>query len=289
MVRGVCLTIFVGVLAALLQQAAYSQDIANDRTSTNQDRSDEATAVKATRPGEGGGIPTSPSEIIQILNWRVAPFIFASIIAVWFAIERLVLLRRGRVIPKAFAMRFLEHLEDDKLDQENALKLCNQSGSPLAEVFAHGIRKWGKPSVEVEQAIIDGGERQVSQLRKHLRVLNGVATVTPLLGLLGTVIGMIEAFNNIAAAGAMGKAEQLASGIALALLTTAFGLTIAIPSLIMYMYLAGRVDALVMEMDELAQEVVRLVSAETLAAKSETPANPTPSGKARAPGDAKAG
>ena len=271
MVRSFLASLMLGLaISVAYQAAAIAQDnpiaVANDN---------EATAVTAKRADQAGGIPTSPSEIIQVLNWRIAPFLFASVIAVWFAIERLVLLRRGRVVPKAFAMRFLEHLEDGKLDQDSALKLCSQSGSPLAEVFAHGIRKWGKPSVEVEQAIIDGGERQVSQLRKHLRVLNGVATVTPLLGLLGTVIGMIEAFNDIAAAGAMGKAEQLASGIALALLTTAFGLTIAIPSLIMYMYLAGRVDALVMEMDELAQEVVRLVSAEHLAMKSEAPANPT--------------
>ena len=176
-----------------------------------------------------------------------------------------MLLRRGRVIPRPFVDRFVQHLEQGKLDPDKALQLCEENGSPLAAVFAHGVRKWGKPSVEVEQAIIDGGERQVSQLRKHLRVLNGVATVTPLIGLLGTVIGMIQAFNKIANSSAMGKADELAVGIALALLTTAVGLMIAIPSLIMYMYLAGRVDALVMEMDHLAQDVVHLISAEALA------------------------
>ena len=68
----------------------------------------------------------------------------------------------------------------------------------MADVFLHGVRKWGKPSVEIEQAVIDGGERQISQLKKRLRVLNGVATLSPLIGLLGTVIGMIQAFNDIA-------------------------------------------------------------------------------------------
>jgi hypothetical protein len=126
-----------------------------------------------------------------------------------------------------------------------------------SSAFAHGVRKWGKPSVEVEQAIIDGGERQVSQLRKHLRILNGVATVSPLMGLLGTVVGMIIAFNQIASAGAMGKAEELAVGIALALVTTAIGLTIAIPSLILYMYLAGRVDAPGLGMDQVAPSAAR--------------------------------
>ncbi|MCA9114238.1 MAG: MotA/TolQ/ExbB proton channel family protein [Planctomycetaceae bacterium] len=195
----------------------------------------------------------------------IAAFMLASVIALWFGIERLVVLRRNRVIPRAFVERFLQNLEAGHLDAAEALELCQRNGSPVATVFAHGIRKWGKPSVEVEQAIIDGGERQISQLRKHLRVVNGVATVTPLIGLLGTVWGMILAFNQIANNDAMGKANELAVGISLALLTTAAGLCIAIPSLILYMYLTGRVDALVMEMDLLAQNVVHLISAEALA------------------------
>jgi biopolymer transport protein ExbB len=206
--------------------------------------------------------------IVQAMGYEfVVPFVIASVIAMWFSIERLVVLRRGRVLPRPFIQRFLQHLEQGQVDRESALELCEENGSPVASVFAHGIRKWGKPSVEVEQAIIDGGERQVSQLRKHLRVVNGVATVTPLIGLLGTVIGMITAFNEIANTGPLGKAQELAVGISLALLTTAAGLMIAIPSLIMYMYLAGRVDALVMEMDHLAQNVVHLISAEGLAAR----------------------
>ena len=214
------------------------------------------------------GIPTHPLQILAQMRYWVAPFIAASIIAVWFAIERLVVLRQSRVIPPAFVQTFLDSVQTGRLDSSTALKLCEKNNSPVAAVFGHAVAKWGKPSVEVEQAIIDGGERQVGQLRRHLRVLNGVATVTPLLGLLGTVVGMIQAFNNIATAGAMGKADQLASGIAMALLTTAFGLAIAIPSLIMYMYLCGRVEALVMQMDELSQKVVRLVSAESLEARA---------------------
>ncbi len=210
-------------------------------------------------------IPDDPLELVEKLDWLfLAPFGLASFIALWFGIERLVILRRGRVIPRPFVERFLQHLDQGKLTPNEALRLCDENGSPVASVFAHGVRKWGKPSVEVEQAIIDGGERQVSQLRKHLRVVNGVATVTPLMGLLGTVIGMIMAFNEIASASDVNKSENLAIGIAVALITTAIGLTIAIPSLILYMYLAGRVDALVMEMDHLAQNVVHMISAEAL-------------------------
>ncbi len=221
----------------------------------------------SSSPASSGAIPTHPIEILQKMGVWLVPFLMASVIALWFAIERMVVLRRTRVIPPNFVEPFLDSLEQRKLDEANATDLCEKNASPIAAVFLHGVHKWGRPSVEVEQAIIDGGERQVGQLRKHLRVLNGVATVTPLIGLLGTVIGMIQAFNDIASSGAMGKADQLAAGIAIALLTTAFGLAIAIPSLIMFMYLSGKVENLVIEMDELAQRVVRQISAEALTAK----------------------
>jgi biopolymer transport protein ExbB len=262
--------------------AAVAQEPVIELAAPNGETVADAAAPVAARPDAAerkAAIPATPADIIREMRYFLVPFVIASIIAVWFAIERIVVLRHGRVIPRPFVERFLQHLEQRKLEADQALELCEENGSPVAAVFAHGVRKWGKPSVEVEQAIIDGGERQVSQLRKHLRVLNGVATVSPLMGLLGTVIGMIQAFNDIAGGAAMGRAEQLAGGIALALLTTAVGLTIAIPSLITYMYLTGRVDALVIEMDALAQNVVHLISAEAL---TEKPSPPRPRGGRKA-------
>lgn len=194
------------------------------------------------------------------------PFLIASLIAIWFGAERLVILRRSRVIPKPFVERFLTLMRTGALDRAGALALCEENGSPVAHVFAHGVRKWGRSSVEVEQAIIDGGEREVSHLRKHLRIINGVATISPLIGLLGTVLGMMMAFFDLAGSDGGNRAQELAVGIVTALSTTALGLAIAIPCLILYMYLVGRIDSLVMEMDELAQQVVHRVSAEGLAA-----------------------
>lgn len=232
----------------------------------------ETIEAEAQPAVEGkGALPTNIIEIFLSLNYWIVPFGLATLISIWFTTERIVVLRRGRVIPKPFVQRFLKLLEEGELDKEEALEICEENGSPVAMVFAHGVRKWGKPSVEVEQAIIDGGERQVSSLRRHLRVINGVATVTPLIGLLGTVWGMLESFNQISVAGAMGNTEQLASGIALALVTTAAGLIVAIPSLIVYMYLSGRVDDLVMRMDDLAQRVVINISAESLAEQQMNP------------------
>jgi biopolymer transport protein ExbB len=210
-------------------------------------------------------LPTDLVGIARALGIWLVPFVIASLIALWFSTERLVVLRRGRVIPKPFVERFLKHLADRTMGREEALQVCDENGSPIAMVFAHGIRKWGKPSVEVEQAIIDGGERQVAALRSHLRVINGIATITPLLGLLGTVWGMVVAFNDIANVGVTGNTSVLAEGIAVALLTTVAGLVIAIPCLVLYMYLSGRVDSLVMDMDDLAQSVVQSISAEALA------------------------
>lgn len=222
-------------------------------------------------PFNGQTFSTRVLEMVQSLSYFSIPFALATLIAIWFIVERIVVLRRGRVVPKPFVQRFIKLIEEGELTREEALQICEDNGSPIALVFAHGIRKWGKASVEVEQAMIDGGERQVAALSKHLRIINGVATITPLLGLLGTVWGMLESFNKIASAGAMGRTEELASGIALALVTTACGLLIAIPCLVVYMYLTSRIDSLVSEMDDLAMKVVYNISAEGIAERNSRP------------------
>ena len=190
--------------------------------------------------------------------------LLCSFLLVAFLLERTVSLRRSRVIPGPFVTRFLQQLREGQLDREQALELCEANGSPVAQVFAGAIRKWGRPGVEVEQGVIDAGERATNGLRRYLRIFYGVATVGPLLGLMGTVLGMIQTFNVIAAADALGRAELLAGGIAKALLNTAGGLAVAIPASIFYVFFVSRVDRLVMEIDKLAQEVVNVVSAEEL-------------------------
>src|SRR5262245_46319893 len=178
-----------------------------------------------------------------------------------FVFERFIALRRGRVIPRPFVRRFLEQLHEGQLDREKALKLCQENRSPIALVFAAAVKKWGRTSVEVEQAILDAGERVNNQLRRYLRLMNGISQVAPLLGLLGTVLGMIVSFNGIsAAAGADGQREMLAGGIAQALISTAGGMLVAIPALIAYLFFVGRVDGLITEIDSLGQQIVELIS-----------------------------
>jgi biopolymer transport protein ExbB len=187
-----------------------------------------------------------------------------SLLIITFVLERAISLRRSRVIPKPFVTRMLEQIRTGEIDRSQALDLCQQSGSPIAQVFAGAVRKWGRPSVEVEQAAIDGGERAANHLRRYLRVFYGVANVGPLLGLMGTVLGMIQTFNAIASHDALGRAELLAGGIAKALLNTAGGLAVAIPASIFYVVFLSRVDRLIMDIDAASQDLVNLISAEEL-------------------------
>jgi biopolymer transport protein ExbB len=194
----------------------------------------------------------------------VIPILLASFVMFLIVFERTISLRRRRVVPRLFIERFLLQLRENALDRGEALLRCEEESSHVARVFAAAVRKWGKPAVEVEQAVLDEGERTANVLRRYLRVMNGVATVSPLLGLLGTVWGMIQSFNVIATSPAMGRAEMLAGGISVALITTAAGLLVAIPALIFYLYFVGRVDRLIMEIDHYGQEIVNLISFEAL-------------------------
>jgi biopolymer transport protein ExbB len=192
------------------------------------------------------------------------PILLASFAMLLIVFERMISLRRRKVVPRLFIERFLLQVRENALDRDEALERCENESSHIARVFAAAIRKWGKPAVEVEQAVLDEGERIANVLRRYLRVLNGVSTVSPLLGLLGTVWGMIQAFNVIATSPAMGRAEMLAGGISVALITTATGLLVAIPAMVFYLYFVGRVDGLVMEIDHYGQEIVNLISFEAL-------------------------
>ena len=194
------------------------------------------------------------------------PIGLCSFLLVVFTFERFISLRRQRIIPGTFTRKFLTQLTEGELTQKTATAICDQDDSPMARVFKAGIQKWGKPAVEVEQAVLDEGERTSNRLRKYLRLINGVATLCPLFGLLGTVLGMIHAFDSIASASATAVDPKtlIATGISQALLTTAAGLSVAIPALIAYLFFTSRVDKHIMDIDALGMKVVNLVSAETI-------------------------
>jgi biopolymer transport protein ExbB len=220
--------------------------------------------------GDGATIPDrNLLQIVQSGGILMYPIIFCSFLLLVFVFERFIALRRGSIIPRPFVKRFLHQLREGQLDAAKALKLCEENDSPVAKVFAGAVRKWGKSSVEVEQAMIDAGERVTSKLRRNLRAIGAIATISPLLGLMGTVFGMIEAFNVIAHADAMGRQELLAGGIAQALLTTAGGLTVAVPAYLFSAFFASVVDRRIAEMDALGEEVVQKIAYDALGESSQ--------------------
>ncbi|MCP4811488.1 MAG: MotA/TolQ/ExbB proton channel family protein [Planctomycetaceae bacterium] len=251
--------------AVLIGLAWTTLAFAQDSKPTAPAAVDTATAVEAS------SIPTrNLLDAVRDGGPLMLAIAICSFVLCVFVFERAASLRRGRVIPRPFVKRFVGQLQEGKLTREEALELCEKNRSPVSNVFAAAVRKWGRPSVEIEQAIIDAGERVTNGLRRYLRLFNGISTISPLLGLLGTVVGMIRAFNAIVVAGAMGRPELLAAGISQALLTTAAGLTVAIPALIAYLFFISRVDRLIIDIDALGQQIVESISAESLREKQGT-------------------
>ena len=257
-----CLLLWAGLfLGCLAGWAASAADSAAAQTEPGAVSAEVTTAAERNIVAE-----KSILQVVQAGGPLMLPIAICSFLLFVFSFERLVNLRRGRIIPGPFVKRFLEQLADGELQRDSALELCEQNKSLISRVFSAGLRKWGKPSVEVEQAILDEGERVGNELRKHLRLINGISTVSPLLGLLGTVLGMIQAFDAIALVDPSHDPKSLiALGLSQALITTAAGMAVAIPALIVYLFIAGIADRRITEIDSLGMEVVGCISAEALA------------------------
>jgi biopolymer transport protein ExbB len=154
------------------------------------------------------------------------------------------------------------------------LEICEDFDCPTAEVFRAAVKRWGRPLVEVEQAVFDAGERASEGLRRFLRVFSAVSNVAPLLGLLGTVSGMIGAFQTMSSGAGAANPEQLGSGISEALITTAAGLCVAIPAYLAYVFFSARADALQTDIDRMTIRVVESISAEGLENRSKSRGKP---------------
>lgn len=171
------------------------------------------------------------------------PIALCSVIALAYSVERSVRLSRAALGSARFGRDVVGAVE--KQGPSAALDLCGKKRNALARVLEAGLQRVGRPTLEIEKAVEDAGLRQVRRLSANLRPLAVVAMLTPLLGLLGTVWGMIEAFSNIAMKDGLGKPELLASGISQALITTAAGLAVAIPTQAAYFYFKAKVDRFV--------------------------------------------
>ncbi len=244
-------------------------------------RAPEKAATRAGRAEPSNAVGRgSILRLFTQANPMLWPLLLCSVVALGFALERFMALRRERVIPRDFVTRFLERLSSGKLDRDRAAELCKANDSPVARVFAMAVSYWGQPAATIRQAIGYDAAGEVTDLKRNIRVLNGTSTLAPLLGLLGTVVGMIQSFDALGGRVGTAKGEALAHGISLALVTTAMGLAIAVVSVTAYYFLLNKVDLLVRDLDESARKVIDLVSAEAI--------RPTPSDRRpnfHAPGD----
>ncbi|MDX1824743.1 MAG: MotA/TolQ/ExbB proton channel family protein [Thiohalomonadales bacterium] len=191
--------------------------------------------------------------MVQAGGWLMLPILLCSVIALAIVGERFWSLQQKRINPASLVSQIWEWYKADELTDENIEALANSS--PLGRVLAAGLVNRHHPREIMKESIEDTGRQVVVQLERYLNTLGTIASITPLLGLLGTVIGMIKVFAAITTHG-VGNPSVLAGGISVALITTAAGLSVAIPSLIFYRYFRGKVDELVIKMEEEALKIV---------------------------------
>jgi biopolymer transport protein ExbB len=186
-------------------------------------------------------------EIVQAGGWLMWPLIACSIVAVAIILERLWTLQEKRVLPPSVANQVWDWVQHNQIDVQSIQKV--HQSSPLGEVLAAGLAYRHASRDVLKEVVEDAGRHVVHDLERYLNTLGTIAAISPLLGLLGTVSGMIRSFTAITTQG-VGNPAVLAGGISEALVATAAGLTVAIPSLILYRYLRGRVDGLVIKMEK---------------------------------------
>ncbi len=253
------------VLLALLTAwslgpSSFGQDEAADAVdqTTPADPDAEAAPAAAAPDNESLGsqifkAPESSSDWFALFFYALLAIF--SIFAATVTLERLVNLRRQRVLPSGFESGLTGILGSSTPTQTELSELCDKWPSPVARILAAGLTRCGRPLPEVEKSIEDAAVRELSEMRSKHRPLNVVGSTAPLVGLLGTVVGMIFAFQISSQLG-LGKAEQLARGIYLALLTTAGGMTFSIRTLFISACLIGRVERFFRQIDQVLMPAI---------------------------------
>jgi biopolymer transport protein ExbB len=198
-------------------------------------------------------------ELVKTGGWVMLPIILCSTIALAIVLERFWALRRQRVCPGNLVSQIWHWANKDELNASHIAEL--RASSPLGRVLAAGLVNLHNDRQIMKESIEDTGRHVVVELERYLNTLGTIAAISPLLGLLGTVLGMIKIFTAINVAG-LGNQAVLAGGIAEALITTVAGLSVAIPSIMFYRYFRGRVDELVVYMEQQALKMVEILHGE---------------------------
>ncbi len=192
-------------------------------------------------------------------GWVMWPILFGSIVAVAITLERLYMLRKERIVPTGFYGRIEKLVNDGRI--EHALAACRENTSALAQVLAAALRNVGNPRELMREAVEMAGRAEVANMQRYVSTLSIISQVETLMGLFGTVLGLIEAFRQIEATETMGSPAVVAAGVWVALLTTAAGLLVAIPAFLAYHYFFGRVRRLTLAMEERAFHIVGILEA----------------------------
>ncbi|HQS58619.1 MAG: flagellar motor protein MotA [Gallionellales bacterium 35-53-114] len=196
--------------------------------------------------------------IIEAAGWPIWFLIFASIAAVALITERLMYLRSKTIAPVTLLAEVVQELKQKGVTDEMLSRL--QTGSPLGRIFAAGLKNVKSSPAVMKEAIEEAGRAATHDLERFLTSLGTIASISPLLGLFGTLVGMIEIFGSQTAAG--NSPAILAHGISVALYNTAFGLIVAVPSMIFYRHFRAQVDSLAIEMEQQAIKLVEIVHGE---------------------------
>ena len=198
--------------------------------------------------------------IIQAAGWPIWPLLLTSILAVALIIERSITLRESKAVPRGLLEQALGAYKASSLDEGTLARLG--AGSPLGAVLAAGLRNHKSSRYVMKEAIEEAGRAAAHDLEHFLTTLGTISTASPLLGLFGTVVGMIEIFGSQSPGGT--NPQLLAHGISVALYNTAFGIAIAIPSLIFYRHFKNKVDGFVVQMEQAAARLVDTVHGERI-------------------------
>lgn len=198
-------------------------------------------------------------ELVKAGGLLMFPIILCSIVAMAIVIERIWALRSRRVLPENLVAQVWQMHRNNQLTSSHINTV--KKGSPLGRILVAGLINRAHSREVMKEAIEEVGRQVVHELERYLNTLGTIASITPLLGLLGTVIGMIKVFSAIVTAG-VGNPGVLASGISEALITTAAGLSVAIPALMFSRYFSGKVEKLVIAMEEEALKMVEVMQGE---------------------------
>ncbi|ARO88582.1 flagellar motor protein MotA [Nitrosospira lacus] len=198
--------------------------------------------------------------LIQAAGWPIWPIILASVVAAGIIGERLWTLRLGVVTPRDLLPEVVHEYRKSGVSEDMLTRLQNHS--PLGQIFAAGLRNDKSTREIMKESIEEAGRSVAHDLERYLTTLGTIASLSPLMGLFGTLVGMIEIFGANTSSTGSGNPAQLAHGISVALYNAAFGILVAIPSMIFYRHFRAKVDALVVEMELQALKLVEIIHGE---------------------------